>query len=77
MTSGELLLTFVIALLVFGPNKLPMLANHLGKLFRFLNRLRVQLNDFWQEQMKEQQLLENTRKAEQADALYSKDETKP
>jgi sec-independent protein translocase protein TatB len=77
MTSGELLLTFVIALLVFGPNKLPMLASHLGKLFHFLNRLRVQLHDFWQEQMKEQQLLENTRKAEQADALYNKDETKP
>ncbi|QRN02456.1 preprotein translocase subunit TatB [Legionella sp. MW5194] len=76
MTSGELLLTLIIALLVFGPNKLPMLAMHLGKLFRFLNRFKIQLNDFWQEQLKEQQLRENTKKAEQADALYQQEEKK-
>lgn len=73
MSSGELLLTFLIALLVFGPNKLPMLAGHLGKLFRLINRLKSQLNTLWQEQLNQQQLVENTRKAEQADALYDEE----
>ncbi|KTD61231.1 Sec-independent protein translocase subunit TatA/TatB [Legionella spiritensis] len=73
MSAGELLLTLFVALIVFGPNKLPMLATHMGKLFRILNRCRNRLADFWQEQLNEQQLQDNTRKAEQADALYNHD----
>lgn len=73
MSSGELLLTLLVALLVFGPNKLPMLAEHLGKLFRHFNSFKQQLHTFWQAQLNEQQLRENTRKAEQADSLYQQE----
>lgn len=74
MSSGELLLTLLVALVVFGPNKLPMLAEHLGKLFRHINHFKQQASAFWQAQLNEQQLRENTRKAEQVDALYHANE---
>ncbi|WED42814.1 Sec-independent protein translocase subunit TatA/TatB [Legionella cardiaca] len=74
MSSGELLLTLLVALIVFGPNKLPMLAEHLGKLFRHVNYFKQQAIAFWQAQLNEQQLKENTRKAEKADALYHANE---
>ncbi len=72
MSGGELLLTLLIALFVFGPKKLPMLAYHLGKLFGRLNGFKQQAVAFWQEQINEQQLQENTKKAEQADENYNK-----
>ncbi|MCC5014526.1 MULTISPECIES: Sec-independent protein translocase subunit TatA/TatB [unclassified Legionella] len=74
MSSGELLLTFLVAIVVFGPSKLPMLAEHLGKLARHLNRLKEQITNFWQNQLSEQQLIENTRKAEKADAAYQQED---
>ncbi len=70
MNSSELFLTFLVALIVFGPNKLPMLAEHLGKLLRLLSHVKQQASLFWQAQVQEQQLRENTRKAEQADVIY-------
>lgn len=70
MNSSELLLTLLVALIVFGPNKLPMLATHLGKLFRLIENLKKQTAVFWQQQLDEQQLLENRRKAEQVDRIY-------
>lgn len=70
MSSGELLLTLFVALIVFGPNKLPMLAEHLGKLYRFTNSMRHQLNRSIEEFIKEQQLLENEKKAQEADKNY-------
>ena len=63
-----------MAIVVFGPSKLPMLAEHLGKLVRHLNRLKEQITNFWQNQLSEQQLKENTRKAEKADAVYQQEE---
>ena len=74
MSSGELLLTLIVALIVFGPGKLPMLAEHLGKLLRHVNHFKQQATTFWQEQSNEQQLRENIRKAEKADSVYQ-DET--
>lgn len=70
MSTGELLLILFVALLVFGPEKLSMLAGHLGKLIRYLNQVKQQLGEFWQAQLNEQQLRENQRKAEDADAVY-------
>lgn len=70
MISGELLLILLVACVVFGPNKLPMLARHLGLALRQVNYFREQLNQFWQQQMSEQQLLHNQQKACEADALY-------
>lgn len=68
--SAELLLILVVALIVFGPNKLPMLARHLGLLMRKLNQLKSQASVLWEQQLKELQLEENKRKAEEADQQY-------
>lgn len=73
MSSGQLLLTMLIALLVFGPNKLPMLAQHLGRLVARLERYRQQAAALWQKQLNEQRLQENQRKALNADAKYQQD----
>jgi sec-independent protein translocase protein TatB len=77
MSSGELLLTFLVAIVAFGPSKLPMLAEHLGKLARYLNQLKQQATSFWQSQLDKQQLKENTQKAEKADKLYQQKDKIP
>lgn len=68
--SGELILIFLVALVVFGPQKLPMLASHLGLLVRQLNIWKNKINNLWEQQAQELQLKENQRKAEEADACY-------
>ncbi|KTD52032.1 TatB protein (twin arginine translocation) [Legionella quinlivanii] len=73
MNSAELLVIAIVAVIVFGPGKLPMLAEHLGKLFRQFNRFRDQASQFWQQQMNEQQLKENERKAKEADSVYQRE----
>ncbi len=45
-SSGELALIFLLALLVFGPERLPGLAHNLGKLVR---RSRLLLQSVWNE----------------------------
>ena len=75
MSSGQLLLTVLIALLVFGPDKLPMLAQHAGRLLSRLERYKQQATALWQAQLNEQQLQENTRQAHAADAVYQQDRT--
>lgn len=76
MSSGELLLTLIVALIVFGPSKLPMLATHLGQLMRKINELKVRASMLWDEQLKELQLQENKRKAEAVDKKYDSDNSK-
>jgi sec-independent protein translocase protein TatB len=66
----ELLVIFIVALIVFGPKKLPMLATHLGLLMRQLQQWKIQAQTFWQQQLNEYQLQENQRKAEEADKQY-------
>ena len=68
--SGELLLIVVVALIVFGPNKLPLLASHLGWLFRTLQQFKWQASCLWQQKISEIQLLENQYKAKVADECY-------
>jgi sec-independent protein translocase protein TatB len=70
MSSGELLLTLSVALIVFGPSKLPMLATHLGQFIKMMNRIKTQLRRVWQQQMQELQLHENNQKAEEAERQY-------
>ena len=67
---SEFLVILIVALIVFGPTKLPMLATHLGLLVRKLNQLKTHINQFWQKQLNEFQLQENKRKAEIADRQY-------
>lgn len=68
--SMELLVIFIVALIVFGPKKLPMLATHLGLLMRQVQQWKTQAQTFWQQQLNEYQLQENQRKAEEADKHY-------
>ncbi len=70
MSISELLLTVFVAVIVFGPDKLPMLAKHIGLAVKKLNRLKEQFSEFWQQQLNEAQLLENTQKAEKVDGDY-------
>ena len=72
MNLAELLLTFMVALLVFGPKKLPMLAHHLGRLIARVNGYQQKWINFFQQQRDAQQLQENTQKAEAADLNYQK-----
>ncbi len=73
MSFGELLLTLVVALTVFGPKKLPMVAHHLGQWASRFNRFKQQAAAFWQQQQNEQQLQDNIRKAQKADAGYQQE----
>ena len=72
MSTGELLLTLLVVLFVFGPNKLPMLARHLGQLVRRFNHYKQETMLFWQQQLEQQQLQENNEKAQQADERYQR-----
>lgn len=74
MNGSELLLIVVVALIVFGPSKLPMLASHLGILARKMIQLKMKTSLLWQQQLKEFQLQENLRKAKEADESYKKSE---
>ena len=59
----ELLIIFVIALLVFGPKKLPELGKSLGKGLREFKKATEDLKSTWEDQMKEvEQPLKDTAK---------------
>jgi TatA/E family protein of Tat protein translocase len=51
----ELIIIFVIALLVFGPKKLPELGKSLGKGLREFKKATEDLKSNWEDQMKEVQ----------------------
>ena len=73
MSSGELLVILIVALIVFGPKKLSMLATHLGIVMRKLQQMKAQATTLWQQQLNELQLQENQRKAKEADEQYEKE----
>lgn len=70
MSTGELLLTGFIAMLVFGPKQLPALAHQLGGLMKRFNEYKQQLSLFLEAQGQEHQLQENMKKAAEADEKY-------
>jgi sec-independent protein translocase protein TatB len=76
MSISELLLTLMVALIAFGPKKIPMLAQNLGQLVRWVHRYKRELTLFWQRQLHEQVLQENNKKAEKADRDYQKESNK-
>lgn len=71
MSLAELLIIFIVALVVFGPSKLPMLAAHLATLVGFLAERQQLITKFWQEQVNVCQLQDNEKKASQADFHYN------
>ncbi|WP_058529928.1 Sec-independent protein translocase subunit TatA/TatB [Legionella londiniensis] len=76
MSSSELFIILAVALLAFGPKKLPMLARHIGQFIAWINRLQQQLGKAWQEELNKQQLEDNLKKAAIADKAYEADEGK-
>lgn len=70
MSSGELFIILIVALLVFGPDKLPMLAEHLGKLAQRGNRIINNMRKKWDDELQIQQLNDNIKRAEIADIAY-------
>lgn len=73
MSVSELLLILLVALVVFGPNKLPMLAKHLGQLMAQYHRYQQRIRDIWPVLLKEHLLQENKNRAEKAERSYSLD----
>lgn len=71
MSLSELLLTTIIALIVFGPNKLPRLAQHVGLLLNQIQHYKQLLLQFWETQNQHLQLQQNIEKAKKADELYN------
>lgn len=64
MSINELLVIFVIALLVFGPDKLPSLALRLGRAVKQVNRFKNNLMKQCEDaENAEKQLCENIKKA--------------
>ncbi len=74
MSASQLLVIACIALVVFGPKKLPMLATHLGLCLKLLNKFKQQAQILWQQMLLEQQLEENKKKALEADKTYEQDQ---
>lgn len=70
MSLSELLVIFIVALVVFGPDKLPELARNLGKVVAKGRRLKQQIDEKFHQQDLQLQLEENLKKAEKADQLY-------
>src|SRR5438067_13888631 len=50
---GEMLMIFVVALLVFGPKKLPELGKSLGKGIREFKKATDELKSSWEDQVKD------------------------
>tara|TARA_B110000879_G_C11089700_1_gene478406 strand:+ start:757 stop:975 length:219 start_codon:yes stop_codon:yes gene_type:complete len=70
MSLPETIVIFMVALIVFGPDKLPELAKHVGKLVAKGRHLKSQFDEQWQKQQRQFELDENLKKAEEADKKY-------
>jgi sec-independent protein translocase protein TatB len=74
MSINQLLVVFLVALIVFGPEKLPMLATHLGKLCRKVTAFKNMLaTEFEKAEQRQQALDKNLKKALDADQQYKKE----
>jgi sec-independent protein translocase protein TatB len=72
MSTSQLLLTLLVALVVFGPNELPHVARQMGRGFRRLKEYQQTAMKAWQQQLDAEQLQENNNKAQIADVEYEK-----
>lgn len=67
INTSEVLVILLVALIVFGPSKLPMLARHLGLALAKINDLKALTASFIEQEAAKQQLKENLRRAEEAE----------
>lgn len=73
MSLGEIIVILVVALFVFGPDKLPTLAQHAATLFNKLQALKMRFHSEVDDIFKQQQYEENLRKAEATERAAKKD----
>jgi sec-independent protein translocase protein TatB len=71
MSVSEILLTVLVALIVFGPNKGPMLVRDMTRVVRKLMAFKCQLSQTMTDVLSEVALQENIERANQVEALYS------
>lgn len=76
MSLSELLIILVVALLVFGPSKLPELAHNLGKLFAKGRYLKEKFESQLHKQQLQFDLEQNIQKADEADKKYMEEKVK-
>ena len=70
MGGGELLIILLVALIVFGPNKLPELAANLGKVLAKARTIKSQIDNHIEQQQLQLTLEENLKKAAQVEKDY-------
>lgn len=70
MSTGELALTALVALIVLGPERLPTAMRQLASLVKKAKTLQRQFGMLLEEHHPAQQLEENLKKAEEADKKY-------
>lgn len=70
MSFWELLVIVGVALVAFGPDKIPRLAHNLGRMLSYFQQAKSSLNEQIQEAEKRGQLELNESKARQADKVY-------
>lgn len=73
MGFAELLVILIVALIVFGPERLPQLAEKLGRLIAKTRSLTDGLKQEFDQQLNQDQLKQNQQRAEQADKMYKQD----
>lgn len=74
MSLAELLVILCVALCVFGPQKLPELAENFGKLISKVTLFKHQISKQFDEQKKQLELASNLKRAKDADKQYQSEE---
>ena len=70
MSFAELLLVVIVAILVFSPGKLPLLAEDIAKVWAFFFELKEQAQETFAVQKKQLMLKANQLRAQEADKNY-------
>ncbi len=70
MSASECLVTLGVALGIFGPKKLPLLAQHLGWCMNKINTLKQYYQQQWHHYREQLALQERIEQAQQADHQY-------
>lgn len=69
MSLAEVLVIALVALIVIGPKQLPTVAHHCGRYYQLLRNGYQQIRNQFNDQLKQEQLKENIRKAEEVEKV--------